>query len=164
MKTLFLVRHAKSCWSDPVLTDAERPLNKRGKHDAPLMANKVKKLFIKPDLLVSSPAKRALTTAHFFAEAFEIKKSNIAIVKEIYEALPDNLLNVIHGLPHEVNTAMLFGHNPSFTMITNRFTDTILDNLPTCGVVKIESTAASWAEFNDSNSKVTAILYPKKDL
>lgn len=164
MKTLFLVRHAKSCWEDPVLTDAERPLNKRGKHDAPLMANKVKKLFIKPDLLVSSPAKRALSTAHYFAEALEIKKSNIAIMNEIYEALPDHLMRVIHSLPHEAKTAMLFGHNPSFTMITNRFTDNLLDNLPTCGVVKIESNADSWTDFSEGNSKVTSILSPKKDL
>jgi phosphohistidine phosphatase len=164
MKTLFLVRHAKSCWEDPVLSDIDRPLNKRGKNDAPLMAKKVKKLFIKPDLLVSSPAKRALTTAQYFAEAMDIKRSNIAIVKEIYEALPDALVRVVHNLPHEANTAMLFGHNPSFTMITNRFTESPLDNLPTCGVVKIESTAESWADFNENNSKVTSILYPKKDL
>ena len=164
MKTIFLVRHAKSCWEDPVLADIDRPLNKRGKNDAPLMAKKVKKLFIKPDLLVSSPAKRALSTAYYFAEELEIKRSNIAIAKEIYEALPDALVNVIHSLPQEVNTAMLFGHNPSFTMITNRFTESPLDNLPTCGVVKIESNADTWADFSEKNSKVTSILYPKKDL
>ena len=164
MRTLFLVRHAKSSWDNPGLRDFDRSLNERGQTDAPRMAQMLVKEGYQPDLLVSSPAKRALTTALFFAEAFKINPDSVVREPNIYEAFPQEILRIISNLPNEAQTIMIFGHNPTFTDVVNRFTDDFIENLPTCGVVKITSTAPSWNEFYEGNSKVTACFFPKEVL
>ena len=164
MKTLFLVRHAKSSWDQPGLRDFDRPLNERGQNDAPRMAQMLVKQGIKPDLLVSSPAKRALTTAIFFAEAFSLKAEAVLREPSIYEAFPQEILRVISGMPDTAQTVLLFGHNPTFTEVANLFTEDFIDNLPTCGVVKIVSSAETWKAFYEGNSKVIACYFPKEVL
>ncbi len=164
MRQLFLVRHAKSSWDHPGLRDFDRPLNNRGQHDAPRMAKLIKKLGVVPDLLVSSPANRALTTARFFAAGLGYPESDIVQKPEIYEAYPATILRIISGLPDTANTVFLFGHNPTFTDVANQFTDRYIDNVPTCGVIRIDSSAASWAEFYEKNSRVAACYFPKEDL
>lgn len=164
MRTLFLVRHAKSSWAEPGIRDFDRPLNGRGRNIAPRMAQMLVKEGIKPDLLVSSPAKRALTTAIFFAEAFGIKSEDINQEKDIYEAYPITIHQIISQLPNSSNTVMLFGHNPTFTEIANTYSEEFIENVPTCGVVKIVSTAENWASFHEGNSKVTACFFPKEVL
>lgn len=164
MRTLFLIRHAKSSWDNPGLRDFDRPLNKRGLHDAPQMAKTLVKQGVKPDLLVSSPAKRALTTALFFAENFDIADEAVVREERIYEASPREILRIISQLPDSAQTVLLFGHNPTFTEVANHFTDDFIDNIPTCGIVQIESKADSWKEFSESDATVTACFFPKEIL
>lgn len=165
MRTLYLIRHAKSSWGNPGLRDHDRPLNERGLHDAPKMAQLLVEQGVKPDLLVSSPAKRALTTALFFAEAFKMDSGAVVREPNIYEAYPQEILRIIRALPDSYKTALLFGHNPTFTEVANHFVDNdYIDNVPTCGIVKITSTAATWQEFSEGNSKVAACYFPKEVL
>lgn len=164
MKTLFLVRHAKSSWSTPGMRDFDRPLNERGMNDAPKMASFLQKSGMTPDLLVSSPAKRALTTARFFAAVFRINESDIVLNPDIYEAEPTDVLRIISELPETSSTAMIFGHNPTFTDIANRFSEDIIENVPTCGVVCIKSRAEKWNELFEGNSRIAASWFPKEVL
>ena len=165
MRTLYLIRHAKSSWGNPGLRDFDRPLNERGLHDAPRMAQLLEKEGVAPDLIVSSPAKRALTTAHFFARAFEIPESEVLRNPDIYEAHPQEILRIISDLPPQANTVLIFGHNPTFTDVANLFIKTDpIDNLPTCGVVKIDSEAESWKTFFEGNSRVSQCFFPKEVL
>lgn len=161
MRKLFLVRHAKSSWDQPGLRDFDRPLNNRGQHDAPRMAKVLKKMGIQPDLLVSSTANRALTTARFFAEGLGVPEADIVKKQDIYEAYPSVILRIISGLPDSANTVFLFGHNPTFTDVANEFTEDYIDNVPTCGVVYIESSAATWADVYEGNTRVRACYFPK---
>lgn len=164
MRTLFLIRHAKSSWDNPGLRDFDRPLNKRGIHDAPKMAKTLEKQGIKPDLLVSSPAKRALTTALFFAETFGVADEAVLRNEDIYMASPREILKIISQLPDSAQTVFLFGHNPTFTEVANHFSDDFIDNIPTCGVVQIESPADVWKEFSEGNATVKACFFPKEVL
>lgn len=164
MRTLFLVRHAKSSWGNPGLRDFNRPLNERGLHEAPQMAKLLVKQGIRPDLLVSSPAKRALTTALFFAEAFGIPDEAVQREPDIYEADVRDILRIVSSLPAEAQTVLLFGHNNTLTDVANLFTEDFIENVPTCGVVRIESSASSWKEFYEGNSEVKTCFFPKEVL
>ncbi len=162
MRLLYLVRHAKSSWEHPGLRDFDRPLNDRGHRDAPQMARFLKeRKGVQPDLLVSSPAKRALTTARYFAEVFGIAEADIVQETDIYEASAHDVFDVIARLPGEARIVFLFGHNPAFTDVVNRFSSEYIDNVPTCGVVRLESTAERWAEVKSSNTRLTDCYFPK---
>ncbi|HLP96680.1 MAG TPA: histidine phosphatase family protein [Saprospiraceae bacterium] len=165
MRTLFLIRHAKSSWGNPGLRDFDRPLNDRGLHDGPKMAQLLVRENVLPDLLVSSPAKRAITTAQFFADAFGIAAADIRKEPNIYEAHPTEILRLISELPEEVKTVCIFGHNPTFTEVANLFSeDDIIENVPTCGIVKITTSAADWRSMYEGNSRITACYFPKEVL
>lgn len=165
MRTLYLIRHAKSSWGNPGLRDHDRPLNERGLHDAPRMAQFLLEKEVKPDLIVSSPAKRAFSTALFFAETFQIDPGDIQRNPDIYEAFPQEIQRIISDLPDSATTVLMFGHNPTFTEVANLyFENDFIDNLPTCGIVKIISTAPSWRAFYEGNSKVSACYFPKEVL
>ena len=128
------------------------------------MAQLINGLGIKPDLLISSPANRAYTTARYFAEGLQLSPDTIQQEAEIYEAYPSTIMRIISGLPASASTVFLFGHNPTFTDVANTFTDTYIDNVPTCGVIHIESTANSWAELYEGNAQVKARYFPKEVL
>ena len=162
MKTVFFVRHAKSSWADPGLRDIERPLNKRGLRDAPFMGKLLKGKGVKPDRLISSPAKRAFTTAVFFANALGLDATQIDQNHGIYEAYSSSVLDIIRALPDTLNTVMVFGHNPTFTSLANMFTNDYIANVPTCGVFKVESQQDSWKKFGDSDTKLTDFYFPKQ--
>jgi phosphohistidine phosphatase len=162
MKTLFLIRHAKSSWDNPGLRDFSRPLNERGLRDAPAMAALLRAQGVAPDLLVSSPAKRALTTALFFAEAFGVAEDAVQREPAVYEAAPSEILRIIAQLPDSADTVLLFGHNPTFTEVANRFARDFIANVPTCGIVQIESDAGRWAEMYEENSAVKRCFFPKE--
>lgn len=165
MRTLFLIRHAKSSWDTPGLRDFDRPLNTRGMNEAPLMAKMLAEIGTKPDLLVSSPAKRAFSTALFFADAFQVKHEELELEPRIYEAYPQDILQIVSKLPDSADTVLLFGHNPTFTQVANFFAkDDFIENVPTCGIVKIQTTAGSWNEMHEDNAKVTAVYFPKEVL
>ena len=161
MKKLYLIRHAKSSWDQPGLRDFDRSLNERGLRDAPIMAQLLKTHIVSPVLIVSSPAKRALTTARFFAAAYAIPDEAIVRNQDIYESTPYELLQTIAALPDIADTILLFGHNPTFTEVANRFSNDFIDNLPTCGIVQINSSAEKWSELHDENSEVVWKLFPK---
>ena len=164
MRTLFLIRHAKSSWDHPGLRDFDRPLNERGLHEAPLMAQILVQEGLRPDLLVSSPAKRAWTTAQVFATAFEVREEAVRRALDIYEADPLDIIRLISALPDHASTVFMFGHNPTFTDVANIFAEKHIENVPTCGIVRIESEVDSWGAFDESNATVRKHYFPKETL
>ncbi|MCF8240602.1 MAG: histidine phosphatase family protein [Melioribacteraceae bacterium] len=161
MKRLILVRHAKSSWKDPDLADFERPLNKRGKRDAPLMAKLIAEKGEKPDVLISSPALRAYTTAREFAKQLDIKPKKLIMDENIYEAGAHELMGLALKFNDEHNSVMLFGHNPGLTLLNNYLSAQRIDNIPTCGVVCIEFEIDSWKEIKIESGRTQYFEYPK---
>lgn len=161
MLKLGLVRHAKSSWDFPDLNDHDRPLNKRGKRDAPIMAEKVKELFGVPDLLLSSTAVRAFTTAKTFRETMALEERRLKTKSKLYHASIEDVLDSIMMIEDEIKFACIFGHNPTMTYLANSFDGNMIDNVPTCGVILLESEAKSWTEFDMHNTKRVSFIYPK---
>ncbi len=161
MKEIILVRHAKSSWSNIGLKDYERPLNKRGMHDAPKMAKYLtENLSQIPQLIYSSYANRALETAKIFHSTMALD-TDIDIRKSMYHSDIDDLMHVINETLDEYNCIALFGHNPTMTYMVNNFHDSVLDNLPTCGVALLQSSANRWNEVQENNTQVNSIYIPK---
>lgn len=164
MKRLFLIRHAKSSWSDPDLRDFDRPLNKRGKHDAPVMGARLARHKVKPDLILASPARRAFKTAKVMASEIGCPSKKIQTDKAIYLADVPTLMNVLRKIDSACETVFLFGHNPGLTMLANFLTNDHIDNIPTCGIFCINFEIASWREVSQGNGRVAFFDYPKKDV
>lgn len=143
------------------IPDVDRPLNSRGKKDAPFMADKCKINGYIPDVLISSVAKRASTTAKMFIKEFGIDKSNIRYEKSLYHAPEDEYINVCYGLENSLNSVMMFGHNPGITYLANSVSESYIDNVPTCGVLIIDSTIDKWIDLDFSNSHLVDFIYPK---
>lgn len=164
MKKLYLVRHSKSSWKNPGLSDFERPLNKRGKRDAPFMGKLLAKRGVRPELIFSSPAKRALKSAKIIAEEIGYPLEEIVTQAKIYDASVADLIEVIHDFDNIYREVMLFGHNPGITGLVNYLSDFELDNLPTSGVVCIEFNDIAWHRISRHSGEVVFIEYPKKHL
>ena len=162
LRNICFVRHAKSSWDNPGLSDIERPLNSRGLRDAPFMARKMKELHVVPDLIVTSPAQRALSTARFFADEFNMPDAEFMIVDEIYGAGPYEIVDVVHHMPDEKFSIFLFGHNPTMTMLTNMFAGVRIDNVPTCGISQAKTMVDSWKKFSPNTSAFVSFYYPKQ--
>ncbi len=160
MKTIFLVRHAKSAWNILGLDDIDRPLNDRGYSDAHDMASRLRKN-VRPDLIVSSQAVRALTTALIFARHLHYDAPAISIRERLYDASSDQYLAVIASLPDEHNTVVLVGHNPVITETANLLGGITLDELPTTGIVGIEFDEAAWKQAVKTGGKMTFYDFPK---
>jgi len=158
MKRIYIVRHAKSSWDDLTLGDKQRPLNKRGKRDAPIMAQRISERHKTIDMLCSSSSQRTRETAGHFMGHLTFTK--VEYMDKIYHAPSDVLLEVIHDLPPEAETAMILGHNPGSTNLYNHFADEYLDNLPTCGVFMLEIDG-EWSDADQQNTSVTYLTYPK---
>jgi len=163
MKTLLVVRHAKSSWGDFSLPDIERPLNDRGKKDAPKMAAKTLQKGVRPDGLASSPAKRALKTAKLFSEGWGIDKKEIQVFDALYEAPIEAFYAVVAQLSNEQNTVALFSHNPGITSFVNTLTNVQIDDMPTCAIYAVSSDATSWKDFRSSEKRFLFFDYPKKE-
>ena len=161
MKTLFLVRHAKSSRDDPSLPDRERPLDDRGKRDAPKMGKRLAKRDAKLDLLVSSPALRALTTAHLIADEIGYKREDIVVDDRLYASSPDDLLAVIRALDNKLDRVMLFGHNPEFSDLAHRLSSEIVD-MPTSAVAEYNFDTKAWTDIGEVEPAKTVLDYPKK--
>lgn len=161
MKTLLLVRHAKSSWGDFSLPDFDRPLNERGKHDAPMMAKRLLNKGVKLDLLVSSPAKRAKRTAQAFAEVLGKEKENILYEEELYMASAEQFFSVISRLDNSFNNIAIFSHNPGITSFANILQVASIDEMPTCSILAISTPAQSWLDFRVSQKKFWFFDYPK---
>lgn len=161
MKLLTLVRHAKSSWEDD-LPDFERPLNERGERDAPEMGRRLARAEPAVDHWVSSPAKRAARTAEVLTEAVGFPKERIAWDDRIYEATPGVLLEVVRDLPDAAGHAALVGHNPAFTDFANLLGGLSIDNVPTCGAVRLRLPVDAWAEVDPGLAELVGFDHPKK--
>jgi phosphohistidine phosphatase len=161
MKTLLLVRHAKSSWDNSQLPDFERPLNDRGKTDAPLMAKRIKDEKIKIDRFVSSPAKRAKKTASFFMDEYDVKEKNLVLLPSLYEASVNNFYDAVEGMNDKDDTVALFSHNPGITDFVNRLSDKQIDNMPTCGVFALSIKTKKWKDFRKAEKEFLFFDYPK---
>jgi phosphohistidine phosphatase len=164
MKTLILVRHAKSSWDQEGLSDSERPLNERGKKDAPEMAKRLQKKNLKIDRFVSSPAERAFRTARYFAKEFDVKKEDILVEKSLYAAMPVQFEQVVSGLKDKYNTVVFFSHNPGITDYANSLTNVRTDNIPTCGMFAVQANVESWVDFLKAEKNFLFYDYPKNPL
>jgi phosphohistidine phosphatase len=162
MKTLYVIRHAKSSWDDSDLSDIDRPLNERGKRDAPRMGKRLKEKEISPGLILSSPARRAYSTAKRIGEVLNYKKENIKLDKALYHASDDKILEVVRKISDKYDVVLLFGHNPGLTDFVNLLSDPrdFIENVPTCGVVGFEF-RTGWTEVSRENSKRLFFDFPK---
>ncbi|HKY59773.1 MAG TPA: histidine phosphatase family protein [Gemmatimonadota bacterium] len=161
MKSLFLIRHAKSSWKDASLADRDRPLNKRGKRDAPEMGRRLAARGDAPDLIVSSPAVRALATARIIAEAVGYPVDRIREDERIYMAGPAELLEAIRDLEDDLQQVFLFGHNPGLTELVNELSEPVIDNVPTCGIVELRVTVDRWADVSPGTVRRAGFDTPK---
>ncbi len=163
MKTLYLLRHAKSSWKNPELLDFERPLNRRGKKDAPAMGKFLKSQKIEIEMLVCSPAKRTRKTAKKVAKEIAYPKQQILYKKEIYEANVADLFGIVQETPNEISSLMLVGHNPSLNDFANLLlSENPIENIPTAGIVAISFAVNSWQEIEENTGKLLFFEYPQK--
>ncbi len=160
-KHLFIIRHAKSDWTFRV-SDFDRPLNERGFKDAPKMAERLVNNSYLPEFLVSSPAKRALTTAQIFAEILNYPSKKIASEAPLYEATIDDILHVINQLDDNYQRVALFGHNPGLSEIVSYLSGDGYVDLPTCGIVHLQfDQADQWQEISGGTARILNFIYPR---
>jgi len=161
MKKLLIMRHAKANLGDAFENDFDRTLSDRGKKDAPEMGKRLKKNGVKPDLIISSPAARALKTAKEIAKEIDYPEKNIVTEPEIYQADIIDLIKVIRNLDDKNNKVMLFGHNPGLTGLVGYLTNQFIDNIPTSGVVQINFDFQTWKQVTQQSGKFISFDYPK---
>lgn len=161
MKQLILIRHAKSDWGNPGLDDFDRPLNERGKKDAPAMAQRLVDKKISIEAFIASPAKRAAKTAKYFAEAYNRKKEEIIFEKKLYMANTSSFYSIIEKAEDKFNSIAIFSHNFGITEFANMLTDMQIDNMPTCGVFAIKAECNTWADFKEAKKEFWFFDYPK---
>ena len=161
MKTLYLVRHAKSSWDNANQSDHDRPLNQRGERDAPRMGKRLRKRGDQPEVIISSSAVRALTTASILATALDYPTSDISIEERLYGAEPEDVLSIIGNLDDGIHCAMLVGHNPTFTALINALGRCDLDNVPTCGMAVLTFPIDSWKNMTTTQGTLVAFDFPK---
>jgi phosphohistidine phosphatase len=164
MKSLLIIRHAKSSWDPAILNDFDRTLNDRGKKDAPQMAKRLIEKKLKIDLFISSPAKRAKRTAELFIKEFKRNENEILFIPGLYHAPVAVFIDVITGLEDTFNNVAIFSHNPGITAFVNTLTSVQLDNMPTCGVFGITVDTNNWKEFINSKKESLFFDYPKNGL
>ena len=162
MKRLYLIRHAKSSWDDPKLPDFDRPLNDRGKRDAPRMGRRLAEAGHRPDVLLSSPARRAFSTAKRVARALGFRQDDILTNSRLYHADENQLLREVQAQGDEAGSLMLFGHNPGLTEFATRLCRHPFGNVPTCGVVCIDFAVDRWQEVAYDQGVLQLYDYPKK--
>jgi phosphohistidine phosphatase len=163
MKTLILVRHAKSSWNDQAQRDIDRPLNERGRHDAPLMADNLNKRGTHPQRILCSPALRTASTAEIFANRLSIPKELIHLERQIYLAGSGHLLQLIRHQDDNIDSVMLVGHNPALTDFFNDLCQqATLDNMPTCCVAELSLPITQWCDLGNGQAELKYIDYPKK--
>lgn len=161
-KRLTLLRHAKSSWCDPDLADFDRPLNKRGRHDAPIMAKRLAKRGLRPDLLLTSPALRARLTVEAVAEQLAIAADCLSFDAGIYQADLSQLLALLQNLAEDRQDVLLVGHNPGLTDLINYLVGSQLENLPTCGAYSVELQIPDWQKLTAGCARTLFYDYPKK--
>lgn len=161
-RTLFIIRHGKSSWDVEGLDDIERPLAPRGTMNAETMASRLLEKAEVPELILSSPACRALNTALIMSRIWGLDPGALQIHDTLYMAYLTEIEEVVGGVPDHIKKLAIFGHNPSFTMYANQFLDNPLDNLPTAGVVIVTLESDSWKKINRSHVRKLYVDTPKR--
>ena len=164
VRTLYITRHAKSSWSDANSSDFDRPLNERGLRNAPFMALMFHKRGEPVDLLVSSTANRALTTAFLFAKELGIPEQDVLRIEALYHSTIPTLLRTLNELPNTSQRVMLFGHNPGLTELVEYLSGEDIGNLPTCGMVRIDFPGEDWVQVSRDLGTLVWVDYPKRHL
>ena len=161
MKTLLIIRHAKSSWSSGSGSDYERPLNDRGRFDAPRMGEFLLERGPFPDGILSSPAKRAITTALLIARGLGFPETSIQTEKNLYPADADRFQSILRGMEDAWSCACVVGHNPTITDYSGALTGETITNVPTCAVCAVELPITSWAQLRPGIGKRLYFQVPK---
>ncbi len=161
MKTITLMRHAKSSWDDALQSDRSRPIIQKGIERTHKMIEHLKKEGFSPDFVLTSPAVRAMETAQMMADAFGIENEYFREEPGIYTADPDDFYDFCFDLPEPCFHVLIVGHNPAISMFAHKFPDSITHYLPTSGMVSIEFKADNWESLPVSTHKVKFVLFPK---
>ena len=162
MKELFIIRHAKSSWAEPMQADFDRPLNERGKKDAPFMAEELRKRNIPIDLLLTSDAKRATATCHCFSNEFP--QAKILIEPKLYQASSKNFYEVVQNIDDQYSHVAIFSHNTGLTDFVNDPCNVHVDIVPTCGIYAIKIAIDNWKDFKKGKRAFWFFDYPKNHL
>ncbi len=162
MRTLYIIRHAKSSWSDPGLTDFERPLNERGKRDVKVMAKRLGKRISTIDLLLSSTAVRAKKTTKKIIDKSDIEFGEIKYIDQLYHAPEHQIIKIIESVAESVQSLAIVGHNPGLTNICNDIGNVQIDNLPTTGILAFEFAIEKWENILSEDGKLLFFDYPKR--
>jgi phosphohistidine phosphatase len=161
MKTLLIIRHAKSSWESD-LPDFKRPLNERGKKDAPIMARRLLDRKLSIDTFISSPAKRAKQTAELFCEEYKRTITDINFIDALYHAPAAFFFEVIKNIEDSFSSSAIFSHNPGITTFVNELVDKVhIDNMPTCGIFAITINIDKWSDFKEGKKEFLFCDYPK---
>ncbi|MBN1180678.1 MAG: histidine phosphatase family protein [Bacteroidales bacterium] len=163
MKELHIVRHGKSSWDYSDVMDEDRPLTERGIHNAYTMAERILNKGYKPELIISSPANRALYTAIIFSKTLGISFKSFQIDDRLYLSYQEEILKVLHSVDESINSLMIFGHNPSFTSFANQFVKNTINDMPTAAVVSLRFDVNRWNEISKSTRVMEDFDYPRKD-
>lgn len=161
MKSILLIRHAKSSWDNFSLKDEERPLNDRGKKNAPEMAKRLRKKKIQIDAFLSSPAKRARSTAEYFADEYGVNRKHIIILPELYMANNNAFIETIRNAPEKAVSIAIFSHNNGITDFANSLCETKIDDMPTCSIFAVHADIDEWKSFEPGKNKFNFFDYPK---
>ena len=160
-RLLTLIRHAKSSWSDPDLADVDRPLNSRGKRDAPEMGRRLETIGFRPDIVLSSPARRARRTAKAIIREIGGKPA-LVIEHSLYMAEPDEMLDLVRNLGGSVTHVALVGHNPGMTELVNLLGAAAIENVPTAGIARFEFDVDDWKDVAPGRARLLDFDYPKR--
>ncbi len=158
MKTLYLVRHAKSSWKHDV-DDHKRPLKNRGERDGRLVSKNVKNDIEPPQKIISSDATRAFSTAQFFKEALNVADENFETNHILYDFSGQQVLKFIKSLDNELDRVMLVGHNHAFTSVANMLGNSYIENVPTCGFVMLQFDEKKWSDI--TTGKTVKTVFPR---
>ncbi len=162
-RKVVMIRHAKSSWANPLQSDFDRPLNERGKHDAPMMGGILRKQQVKPDLIIASTAKRTRQTANKIAAELGYAEDNIKWEEKLYHCIPSVFEELLYELDDNISTVFIIAHNPGITEFVNQLSpEFTIDNMPTCGIVGAEADTDEWSNFTLAKRKVFLYEYPGK--
>ena len=164
MKYLTLVRHAKSSWKDPELSDFKRPLNKRGQRDLPLMAERLAQRSLVPDYLISSSAARTVATAQAIKTHLSLSNKQFHLSDTVYAASDSTLLNLLRRQSNQYQHIMLVGHNPGLEMLGYHLSQEHLDKFPTAAVMHLQLPLSDWQKLHEGCAKLLWFDYPKQHI
>ena len=161
-RTLYIGRHAKSSWDHPGRADIDRPLAERGLKDAYNMVNRMMERGDRPQMIISSPANRAMHTAIIYARGLKLPLTGFHLNADLYMGGEDIILSTIYGIDNNIDSLMIFGHNPDFTYLANYFLADPIDNIPTSGLVRLDFESDTWEGIRKINLTDYIFDFPKK--